>query len=86
MDEVIFWGLRVRMCIATGICEGKKVSIITARCMTAIPTTNSECTALANLQMSGHAALRMLLKPSRCRLRPWPCMMELRQGHVSAQV
>ena len=25
-QDVIFWGLRVRMCVATGICGGKQVS------------------------------------------------------------
>ena len=24
-EDIILWGLRVRMCLATGICEGKRV-------------------------------------------------------------
>ena len=24
-EDIIFWGLRVRMCVASGICEGKRV-------------------------------------------------------------
>ena len=27
-EDIIFWGLRVRMCVATGICEGKRVSAV----------------------------------------------------------
>ena len=27
-EDIIFWGLRVRMCMASGICEGKQVSCL----------------------------------------------------------